>query len=360
MDNTKIYYEEYLRMENEVRRQRSKEAQNYIASLEAELMDAWGSKDKDKIVNISEIIEEYREKANEDQKVSLSMVEGYWGAIYRGTKKAWNHGYKLASDDIAYYLSQSCQWVTRELEEKLDYINIIRPHIFFSLNYDFTARQQQYFCKKKYLYSLDSFKELIKSNLKEVDERIPLKINIDLNEDEELRLLNTIKEIESETGNENCISDETVGKILGKEIELLSISALKEKYLNEQVEVNVERMKKKLYLGVKYGIISNERKLFEEEEIKRYEKVELDRVKNSTTIYNQQIYRYLDSTSHTKYHFYFNDNKKPLVLYAIKKEESDENEYKYYISKSAYREGIEEHILSKANIKRGKLISLDE
>lgn len=359
MDNTKIYYSEYLSMENEIREQRSNEMKKYITSLEDDLMDAWGSKDKDKIENISEILEEYRSKANEEQKVSISMIENSWGAIYKGTLNAWIDNYNLASDDIAYYLSQSTQWVTRELENSLDYIKVMRPHIFFSLNYYFTVTQQQYFCKKKYLYNIDSFKDLIKSNLKEVDRTIPLKIDMDLSKDEEERLLSIINEIRDESSNENNVSCETVSKIISKEIELLSIAALKEKYLNDQIKLNVERMKKKLYLGVKIGVISKERKLFEEHQIDRYKKIELDRIKNSITIYNQQIYRYLDSTSHTKYHLYFNDNKKPLVLYSIDENEVYSN-YKYYIPKSAYKEGIEDEILLKAKINKKDSINLED
>lgn len=366
MDNTKLYYKDCFN--DEVQKKYNNAIKKYIKSLENELLNAWGDKDKDKITNISEILEEYREKADEDQKVAIDSLKLSWVSIYRGTAQAWNDEYQLASDDIAYYLSQSTQWVTRELKDKLDYINVIRPHVFFSLNYYFTTPEQQYFCKKKHLYNISSFQDFIKSNLKEVNQRVGLRIDIELDYDEEVRLLRVIREIESEFNDENAISDETVTRIMNKDIELLNIAALKDSYLQEQIRLNSDRMRKKLYLGVREGFISPNRKLYEESLIESYEKNEFSKVKRNVTIYNQQIYRYLDSTPHTKYHLYLdinNKDKKPVVLYSLLNEKDikdklNECKFKYTISKSAYREGIEDYILSKAGIVRGKIINLKD
>ena len=94
--------------------------------------------------------------------------------------------------------------------------------------------------------------------------------------------------------------------------------------------------------------VSKERKLREEAAIEEYRRLEMDRIKNTTTIHNQQIYRYLVGVNHIKYHLYFNDSKKPLVLYSLCK---DWEKPKYSILKTVYKEGIEETILSMANIK---------
>ena len=56
LDKTKEYYIEYFELEEEEKKKYSTELNKYITNLEVELKNAWGSKDKDKIANISEII----------------------------------------------------------------------------------------------------------------------------------------------------------------------------------------------------------------------------------------------------------------------------------------------------------------
>jgi len=358
LDKTKEYYIEYFELEEEEKKKYSTELNKYITNLEVELKNAWGSKDKDKIANISEIIEEYRAKADEDQKVILDNIQESWDYIYKGTWRAWEDDFTLASDDIAYYLSQSTAWVTRELKDRLDYIQLIKPQIFFSLNYMLSAVEQQYFCRKKHLYNISSFESLLSESLKEVNSYITLDIDdSNFSEAEKSRLLKVLNEIEENASIESNISNKTVQMIMNKEIELLNISAIKELYLKEQLELNIERMCKKLYLGVEVGIINKDRKLYEEEKIKMYEKKELNRIKNTTTVYNTQVYRYLDSTPHKKFHLYFNENKKPLVLYSFDVINSKEGKYK--IPKSAYYEGIEEVILQKVKTKTSDVIDIE-
>ena len=350
MDRTEEYYSQYFDIKDTIEKERKAKYQKDVYKLEADLEEAWGSKDIDKIISINEIINEYRDRAegkDKDDFIKNELI--YWGAIYNGTQSAWNDGYNLSSDEVAYYLSQSTEWVNRELYEQLDYIRIIRPQIFFSLNFMFLARDQQYYSRKKYLYNVNSFKALISSKLKEVDSRVPLSIEReDLTDEEVERIFDAIEKLEQNAERENNVSREVVEEIFNKDIELLNISALKEKYLKYQLALNISRMQKKLYWGVKMKQVSKERKLREEAAIEEYRRLEMDRIKNTTTIHNQQIYRYLDGVNHIKYHLYFNDSKKPLVLYSLCK---DWEKPKYSILKTVYKEGIEETILSMANIK---------
>lgn len=353
MDCTKEYFESYFEIEENEKREYTSKQKKYIQSLENQLRDCWGNKDVSKIKSMTEFVEE--EEINlEDDKIKEVAFDTLRKnvAIFQSTYTAWNDGFRLSSDDIAAILSQSTQWVTRELSDKIDYIRLIKPSIFFSMNFMFNVIDQQILSKKKYLYNTDSFAQLLANNLKTVDERISLNFKIKLNEDEKSRIAEVIRELEENASNESSMQIKDLDKILNKELVLMNISALKQYILKEQISLNTERMKKKLYLGVKLGVVCNNEKIYQEHLISKYEKDELNNIKNSTTIYNQQVYRYLESTNHTKYHLYFDKDKEPLVLYSLSSKDKFEE---FTIKASVYHENIEEEILLKANIKNSRI-----
>ena len=83
-----------------------------------------------------------------------------------------------------------------------------------------------------------------------------------------------IRELEEGASNESMVDDKIVSKILRKEIVLMNISALKQQILKSQILLNAERMQKKLYLGVKLGIVNKDSKKAQEYLISKYIKVE--------------------------------------------------------------------------------------
>lgn len=361
MDNTKEYYRRYFEIEAEEKEEYTSKQKRYILSLENQLRDCWATKDISKIKSMTELIEEEKKNLEDDKfkMIADDTLEKH-RAIYLGTWSAWDNGYKLSSDDVAAILSQSAQWVTRELAEQLDYISLIKPHIFFSMNFMFNVMDQQILSKKKYLYSSDSFFTMLLNNLKIVNEKVPLNIP-ELSEDEKEMAIQYIRELEEGASNESMVDDKIVSKILRKEIVLMNISALKQQILKSQILLNAERMQKKLYLGVKLGIVNKDSKKAQEYLISKYIKDEERNIKNITTIYNQQVYRFLDSNKHTKYHLYFSDDKEPLVLYSLGSLHDNSTDGQFYIMRNAYYECIEDDILSKVKIqKKDNIINITD
>lgn len=350
MDCTEEYFESYFK-NNENKKYTAKQ-KKYISSLENQLRDCYETKDISKTESMTKLIEEEVNNLEDDESkdVATNTLKEHID-IYYSTYAAWADGFRLSSDDIAATLSQSTQWVTRELSERIDYIRLIKPNIFFSMNFMFNVIDQQVLSKKKYLYNTHSFEEFLSDNLKLVNKRIGLNFNTKLDKEEKSRVQEVIAELERNASSESSICNKDLNKILNKELVLMNISALKQYMLKEQISLNVERMKKKLYLGVRLGFICNGEKIYQENLISEYKKDELNNIKNSTTIYNQQVYRYLDSKDHTKYHLYFNKDKEPLVLYSLSEDKFEE----FTIMASVYHENIEEEILLKANIKNSRI-----
>ena len=68
MDRTEEYYSQYFDIKDTIEKERKAKYQKDVYKLEADLEEAWGSKDIDKIISINEIINEYRD----------SMLKGYY------------------------------------------------------------------------------------------------------------------------------------------------------------------------------------------------------------------------------------------------------------------------------------------
>ena len=347
MDFTKEYYKDYFDIEEKEKEDYNTQKNKYIMALYNDIKECWGSNSISKLSNIKELIEEKKKVEKEEFRMIADDTYEKIAAIYKGTHLAYSSGFTMSSDNISATLSQSPQWVTRELSEHLDYIELIKPNIYFSMNFKFNVVDQQILSKKKYLYNEYSFIKYLQENLKEVDKYVELKFNRKLNKEEQYKVLEVIKDIKHNSSSESNV--ENIESIMDKKNELMSISALKQYLLKEQVELNATRMRKKLYKGLEFKMVNNKAKKYQEHLIETYIKNELRNLKNSTTIYNQQIYRYLDNIEYTKYHLYTSKDKAPTVLYSIdsdiKKEESI-----FSIKKAAYYKGIEIDILKKAGI----------
>lgn len=351
MDFTKEFYRDYFDIEDREKEEFNKQKDKQIRALYNDINDCWGSDSISKLNNIKELIEEKKKVENEDFRMIADDTLEKIIAIFDGTHLAYISGFTMSSDDIAAILSQSTQWITRELSDCLDYVNLIKPNIYFSLNFMFNVVEQQILSKKKYLYNKDSFAKYLQENLKEVDKFIELKFDRELNKDEQYKILEVIKEINSNSSNESEVGN--VASIMDKKIELMSISSLKQYLLECQVEMNAIRMRKKLYKGLKYKMVNDDGKKYQEHLIESYIKNEISHIKNSTTIYNQQVYRYLDTVEYTKYHLYTSKDKAPTVLYSIDSDIKEEESI-FSIRKSAYHKGIEADILKKAGISEGE------
>lgn len=347
MDFTKDYYKDYFAIEDKEKEEYNAQKNKYIMALYNDIKECWGSNSVSKLSNIKELIEEKKKVEKEEFRMVADDTYEKIAAIYKGTHLAYSSGFTISSDNIAATLSQSAQWVTRELSDYLDHIQLVKPNIYFSMNFRFNVVDQQILSKKKYLYNKDSFIKYLQENLKEVDKYVELKFSRKLNKDEQYKVLEVIKDINNNSSNESKV--ENVASIMDKKVELMSISALKQYLLKEQVELNATRMRKKLYKGLELKMVNNKEKKYQEHLIESYIKNELRNLKNSTTIYNQQVYRYLDTVEYTKYHLYTSKDKAPTVLYSIdsdiKKEESI-----FSIKKAAYYKNIELDILNKAGI----------
>lgn len=294
------------------------------------------------------------------------------------TKEKFN----ITTDDIKEHLDLDPRFITLKFNSCIDYMRFPEgAYQYFEDKGNLSLIEKEKLKRKIVFYNQDSYSKFLKENIYLVNES--KKINIDTNKlkiddtltndiDIDELIKSEINAIEKEyyknsniKKNISNIDEDTINKILNKEINFLTTNTVKS-FTKEDI---IERQRIKLISYLKYkkrnGYIDTITYNYEIDEInKNYNSYSnIYNYKNtSNEAYDKQMERFLHNHTYKEYNLYLENNSNPIRLFHFELEETDElnedikSKHKYSIDKAAWYENIEENIIQKVQSKIDKKI----
>ena len=298
--------------------------------------------------------------------------------------------FNITTDDIKEHLDLDPRYITSKFNNYIDYTRFPEGAYLYFEQGALSLVEKEKLKRKIVFYNQDSYKTFLKENIYLINES--KKINIDISKlkiDDNLKkdididklIISEIKAIKKEyyknsniKKNISNIDDETIDKILNKEINFLTTSTLKNFVKNDIIS----RQKYKLLsiLEIEKNSKNIDSKTYDNElkEINKTYTLNNTDIYNYKNIYNEaydaQLERFLHTKVYKEYNLYLESNSTPIRLFHFEKDllsftyedtNNDEdinknNILKYSIDKAVWYETIETDIINKIQSKIDKQI----
>lgn len=276
--------------------------------------------------------------------------------------------FNITTDDIKEHLDLDPRYITLKFNDFIDYTRYPEgAYLYFDSRYDLSLVEKEKLKRKIVFYSQDSYKKFLKENIFLVNET--KKLDIDINKliiNNELKdnididklIISEIKAIKK-TYYENAnikknvinIDNNTIKKILDKEMNFLTTGTVKQFVKNDILERQKDKLLNTLNFKKNTGRISIKQFELELIEITKNYNINTTNIYDYKNIYNeaydQQLERFLYSLTYKEYNLYIKENTTPIRLFSFEREEDKELEEdtKYTIDKAAWYQGIEKDII---------------